>query len=240
MTLRNWINRCRLSSVERREPCLFLSSLLGYSPSNWTLYEQALTHRSLSQDSNERLEFLGDAVIGVVVADVLYRLYPDAQEGLLSRYRSKVVCRDRLNRIARNMGLPQHLKIGGQLKKNAEDVYGNALEALVGAVYEEAGYARAQAFVCKYIVGRESALQHELEEKGLDYKSMLLEWGQRYKKEVSFTLLKDAYEAATDTHLFVYQAKAIEYTVQGGGHTKREAQQNAARKMLTLLQRYQQ
>lgn len=237
MTLCTWINRLRLSSVEQREPCLFLSGLLGYTPADWTLYEQALTHRSASRSCNERLEFLGDAVIGLVVTDVLYRLYPEQREGILTRYRSHLVCRERLNCIAQRIGLDKYLQIGTPLKKNAEDVYGNALEALVGAVYRDCGYKRAEAFVLQYIIGKENVLRHELEDKDTDYKSALLEWGQHHQKKVVFTMLKERYDVKSDMHMFVVQAEVDGMRVQGGGYTKREAQHTAARKMLNELRK---
>lgn len=233
--LRNLIEGCRLSSARRKEPCSFLVALLGYVPANPALYEQALTHKSVSRRSNERLEFLGDAVIGLVAAEVVYRLYPDRKEGVLSQYRSRLVCRSRLNAIARRMGLAEHLRIGTPLRQNAGDVYGNALEAFVGAVYEEGGYARAEAFVRKYIIGNEAMLKHELEDKKTDYKSLLLEWGQHRHCKVVFTQLSEHYDVLTDVHRFVVQVEVDGKCVQGGGYTKREAQQTASKKMLGIL-----
>ncbi len=233
--LRKLIQRLRLST-RNREPYLFWTNLLGYTPTRLDLYNLALTHRSAAKGSNERLEFLGDAVLGLVIAQQLYQLYPNETEGTLTRMRARIVCRENLNHIAHKIGLSQHLHLGQTLKSNAENVYGNALEALIGAIYIEAGQARAEQFIKKHIVGTNHQTMYKLIEREVDFKSRLLEWGQTHHTTIEFKFIKDHYDAASDTHNFVY-AVIIDgkEVAQASGHTKLLAQQQSARKALRQL-----
>ncbi len=229
----NWFRRNK-----RRNQSLFWRNLLGYTPRDLTLYELALTHRSASRGSNERLEFLGDAVLGLVVAQQLYEMYPNETEGKLTRMRAKVVCRENMNHIAHQIGLADRLVLGQVLKSNAENVYGNALEALIGAIYLEAGQARAEQFVRKHIIGAEQKTLRKLIEREVDFKSRLLEWGQAHRKKIEFVCLSDRYEAREDTHTFVYAVLVDGNEIaQAAGHTKLLAQQQAARKVLQIKNR---
>ncbi len=209
---------------------------MGYTPKRLELYNLALTHRSASRGGNERLEFLGDAVLGLVIAQQLYAWYPNETEGKLTRMRAQIVCRENLNHIAHQIGLTKHLILGQTLKSNAENVYGNALEALIGAIYLEAGQARAEQFIQKHIIGDKQAIQKKLISKEVDFKSRLLEWGQTHRKQIAFKCLADRYEASSDTHTFLYailiNGKEI---AQAAGHTKLIAQQQASRKALQQL-----
>ncbi len=221
---------------KRQSKDLFWRNLLGYTPKNVELYNLALTHRSASRGSNERLEFLGDAVLGLVIAQQLYELYPNETEGKLTRMRAKVVCRENMNHIAHQIGLTHHLVLGQILKSNAENVYGNALEALIGAIYLEAGQAKAEQFIQKHIVGDDKKILRKLIEREVDFKSRLLEWGQAHRKTIEFTCLADRYDATSDTHTFLYAVLLDGHEItQAAGHTKLLAQQQAARKALQQL-----
>ncbi len=219
-----------------RNESFFWRNLLGYTPNHLELYTLALTHRSASRGSNERLEFLGDAVLGLVIAEELYRLYPNETEGKLTRMRAKIVCRENMNHIAHQIGLTDHLVLGQVLKSNAENIYGNALEALIGAIYLESGQARAEQFIKRYIVGKDQSTLMKLIHREVDFKSRLLEWGQAHRKTVRFVCLTDRYEATSDTHTFVYAVHIDDKEVaQAAGHTKLLAQQQTARKALQQL-----
>ncbi len=232
MLFRRLITKLRLSS-RRKEPYLFWQSILGYKPKQLTLYQLALTHKSATRGGNERLEFLGDAVLGIVIAKQLYLLYPNEREGSLSRMRSKVVCRENLNHIAHKIGIDKHLILGQALKSNAENVYGNALEALIGAIYLDAGYMEAERFIAKHVVGVNQKNLLKLLEKEIDFKSRLLEWGQRHHKTITFRCIDDRYNIANDTHTFVYEVLIDDVSItQAAGHNKLLAQQRAARKVL--------
>ncbi len=202
-------------------------------PKQLELYNLALTHRSASRGSNERLEFLGDAVLGVVIAQQLYEMYPRETEGKLTRMRAKIVCRENLNHIAHQIGLTHHLHLGQVLKSNAENVYGNALEALIGAIYLEAGQDKAEQFITKHIVGEKKAILRKLIQREVDFKSRLLEWGQAHRKTIEFVCVSDRYESVSDTHNFLYSVCVDGKEIaQAAGHTKLLAQQHAARKAL--------
>lgn len=222
--------------MKREESYFFWYSLLGFYPKDLSLYELAMTHRSSRQGSNERLEYLGDAVIGLVVADMLYQLYPKATEGFLTRARSKMVCREHLNHIARRMQLDKRLRIGKRMNDNADNLYGNALEALVGAIYSDAGYMAAERFIKKHILSKDEQQLRRFLEKDIDYKSRLLEWGQAQHKQVAFVLLQDRYEVQIDRHTFLVEVQIDTIAVaQAAGHTKIEAQQAAAKKAFRQL-----
>ncbi len=210
--------------------------LLGYKPKDLTLYELSLTHKSVRRGGNERLEFLGDAVLSLVIAKQLYVLFPKEKEGTLTRMRSRIVCRENLNKVAREMGLDSRLHFGQQIKSNAENVYGNALEALIGAIYLEAGYKRAEQFILRHIVAKDKAHWHKLLSKEVDFKSRLLEWGQAHHKTITFTLVNERYNSTEDKHTFVYAVEVDGKKVaQGSGQTKLESQQLAAKKALRSL-----
>ncbi len=186
--------------------------------------------------SNERLEYLGDAVISLVVADKLYELYPDEREGFLTRARAKCVCRENLNIVGEKLHLEQHLNTTNSLMQKSPNIYGNALEAIVGAIYLDKGMPQAKAFVQKYVIGDNNHLLKRLVEKELDFKSRLLEWGQSQKKRVTFEIISDAYTAATDTHTFVCCVKIDDKEVsQAAGANKQLAHQAAAKRALNAV-----
>ena len=205
-----------------------------------SLIELAMRHRSSSANSkehasNERLEYLGDALIGLVVANDLYKAFPEGNEGFLTRARARVVCRETLNQVAHHIGLTTRLNLGTTLKENADNVYGNALEALVGAIYLDGGYSHAAAFVRKNIVVSESRLR-ELAMQDVDYKSRLLEWAQANKKTVEFVQLADQYDSRLDAHRFVCEVTIdSQVTARASGTTKKLSQQNAAKKSLQVV-----
>lgn len=223
----------------RRQPAeseLFWVKLLGYEPKNIEIYEQALTHKSSRGVSNERLEFLGDAVIEMVVSDALYRYYPTWGEGNLTRARSKVVCRENLNKVAHIIGIDSHLKVGTPTKQNAENIYGNAFEALVGAIWLERGYDTARQFLYRVLLGdKGSKIQHIVNQE-VDFKSRLLEWGQAHHQTIEFTLINEQYDAAHDRHTFTYSLLINgEEKTQAAGYSKLEAQQLASRRVLNHI-----
>lgn len=238
MSVLTWLSGLGHPDRTRTKSDARWESVLGYSPRNTLLYEQALTHRSAGKkSSNERLEYLGDAVLNLVVADTLYRLYPDAGEGFLTRARAKVVCREHLNHVCHRIGLDAFLSVGSPIKSNAENIYGNAYEALVGAAYLEGGYALAETFVRRSLMNKESILRH-LVEKETDFKSRLLEWGQTHRCKIEFRLLTERYDSKADRHTFIYEVllngKAI---AQAAGTSKMGAQQHAAKKAWNIAVR---
>ena len=223
---------------ETTQPYIFLKDWLGYMPHDTTLFKRALTHRSGHGSSNEQLEYLGDAVIGMVIADALYHLFPRATEGYLSRTRAKAVCRENLNKTAVKMGIPQHIISSAPLKSNAEDIYGNAFEALTGAIWLDGGYEQAERFLHRWLIGKKQEYLLRFATAETDYKSRLLEWGQTERKQIEFVQLSERYEKHRDRHVFlcVVRIDGPDYA-QGAGYNKLEAQQTAAKKTYQQLRK---
>jgi ribonuclease-3 len=167
--------------------------VLGFIPGNILIYKLAFSHKSsqneksvLSQN-NERLEYLGDAVLGTIVAEYLFKKYPDSNEGFLTKMRSKIVKRKTLNRIGDKMELDGVLQEFNNTRLS-RSMLGNAVEALVGAIYLDAGYAFTQKYIVENILRRYLDI-HELENYDDNYKSQLLEWCQKHGKTISYKLI---------------------------------------------------
>jgi ribonuclease-3 len=167
--------------------------VLGFVPGNINIYKLAFSHKSsqneksvLSQN-NERLEYLGDAVLGTIVAEYLFKKYPDSNEGFLTKMRSKIVKRKTLNRIGDKMELDGVLQEFNNTRLS-RSMLGNAVEALVGAIYLDAGYAFTQKYIVENILRRYLDI-HEMENYDDNYKSQLLEWCQKHGKTISYKLI---------------------------------------------------
>lgn len=171
-----------------------LRNILGFYPSNIALYKQAFRHSSVAQeirkgfkDSNERLEYLGDAVLGAVVTDFLFRSFPYRDEGFLTKMRSRIVSRSSLNRLSVKLGLPALIEKNVDTQSH-NSISGDAFESLIGAVYLDKGYRVAQKFILDRII-RLHIDMDEVENKETDYKSKLIEWAQKEKKQLRFELV---------------------------------------------------
>ncbi len=172
-----------------------LNDLLGFTPKNIRLFKRAFSHKSLNSladqntkySSNERLEYLGDAILSTVVAEYLYKKYPIKDEGFLTKMRSKIVKRKSLNLIADRMGLDLILSDYSQ-GKMSQSMLGNAFEALIGAIYLEYGYNRTRDYIIKSILMQHINM-HELEEYDDNFKSRLLEWAQKSGRSIEYKLV---------------------------------------------------
>jgi len=171
-----------------------LKSVLGFVPDNMRLFKLAFFHKSMNNVessyrsyNNERLEYLGDAVLSTIVAEYLYKKYPGKDEGFLTKMRSKIVKRKTLNQVAERMGIDIVLSkyTQGKLSKS---MLGNAFEALVGALYIEYGYDKTRNYIISKVLMRLLDI-HELENNDDNYKSQLLEWGQKEGRQISYRLL---------------------------------------------------
>lgn len=211
-----------------------LKNILGFYPDNIEIYKLAFIHKSASIANqkgalfnNERLEYLGDAVLDVIVADFLYKRFPDKEEGFLTKMRSKIVNRDYLNNLATKVGINN--LIVSQLKKDTSKkyIYGNTFEALIAAVYIDKGYKRTKDYVIKNIFNKYVDLK-KLENIETDFKSSLIEWAQKNKKEITFDTVEESVDSA---HQITFASKVmIEKIImgKGTGYSKKEAEQNAA------------
>ncbi|MEJ2884057.1 ribonuclease III [Pedobacter sp. GR22-6] len=220
-----------------------LNNILGFVPGNTVLYKMAFRHRSVakvlkngSRSSNERLEFLGDAILGAVIAELLFKSYPYKEEGFLTEMRSKIVNRANLNQLARKMGFDQ-LIVFDQKTVNVQtkhhSMLGDAFEALIGAIYLDKGYNFTREFLLKRIVKPYVDI-HTLEQTETNFKSKLIEWCQRHGKDISFDMVQNG--EGESAKLFTIQAM-IEGESCGIGrdYNKKNAEKLAAEKACEFL-----
>ena len=204
-----------------------LSNMLGIQPGNLQLYRSALSHRSVKEtpdENNERLEFLGDAVLSAVVADYLFKLYPYKGEGFLTEMRSKMVNRQQLNDIALKMGLRKltfYNKFDNALK--ASQIFGNTLEALIGAVYLDKGYLKTQQWILKQIVIPHLFME-DLELIDINLKNKLIGWANKNGKTITFEMAEEKLEG--NRRVFTMNAVLDgEVFTQGKAGNKKDASQ---------------
>ncbi|MDD4488931.1 MAG: ribonuclease III [Paludibacter sp.] len=217
--------------------------ILGFYPDKIDYYQLALRHRSLTRSSasghflsNERLEFLGDAVLNSVVTDILFTRYDRQREGFLTNTRSKLVKRDFLNQLALEMGLDRMVvksrHIANSLNSN---IYGNAFEALIGAIYLDQGYKQCKRFVEKRLFKTFIDLDKVVVDEK-NYKSKIIEYCQKYHFKYEFVLLEEEVLSA-NAHVFhtslIIDGKNI---CEASGASKKESQQNASYKAYCILQ----
>jgi ribonuclease-3 len=207
-----------------------LKNVLGIKPGNSLLYRTALSHRSVKEtadENNERLEYLGDAVLSAIVADYLFKRYPYKGEGFLTEMRSKMVNRQQLNDIALKMGLKKltfYNKFDNSLK--GSQIFGNTLEALVGAVYLDKGYAKTSTWVLQQIVIPHMFVD-DLELIDINLKNKLIGWANKNGKILAFELVQEKMEGSR--RLFTINAVLDgEMLAQGKGYNKKDASQVAA------------
>lgn len=216
--------------------------MLGFVPGNLSLYKLAFRHKSVAQsvkkgvkNSNERLEFLGDAVLGSVVAEVLFKLYPYEDEGFLTELRSKIVNRVNLNQLARKLGFEQLIQYDNRVVNSARQgsLLGDAFEALVGAIYLDKGYNFTKTFLINQIIKSHIDIQ-KLEQTETNFKSKLIEWCQRHGKDITFELIENG--DGESNKLFTVQA-SIDGEIMGQGKefNKKNAEKIAAEKACEAL-----
>jgi ribonuclease III len=214
-----------------------LKRILGFNPGHYDLYQLALIHKSASGKysrnhdiHNERLEFLGDAILDSIVAEEIYKEFPDRDEGFLTQMRSKIVNRDILKKIAYKMGIGEII-ITRVSRDNHKALFGNALEALIGAIYLDKGYKKTRKLILRKILADHVDLK-KLSLTEVDFKSRIIEWGQKFKKDVNFTCKEQMNGGIKEplfvSHLFVFD----EIVGMGMGKSKKEAEQNAARQAI--------
>ncbi len=213
----------------------FCYKQLGFCPRNIYLYKLALRHRSATCKTNsgmfvnnERLEFLGDAVLNLVVADMLYKRFEKGREGFLTNTRSKIVQRETLNKLADKIHLTDHLKYTHPIHSHNCCMGGNALEAFIGAVYLDRGYDICARYIVKKLIIPHINLK-KIAKKEVNFKSKLLEWCQKNRIKIEFNLVSTEYDEERNP---IFHSVVMLAGLEGGtgtGYTKKESHQNAAK-----------
>ena len=243
MKLNEIIDRIKLPFRKEKELFSSLYAILGFYPRNIEYYKQALMHKSIRKRNdkgkplnNERLEFLGDAILDAAVGYIVYRHYEGKREGFLTNTRSKLVSRDTLGKLANEMGLGQLLVSSGHSTSHNSYVEGNAFEALVGAIYLDRGYNACLDFFENRILGKYINLD-KVAFKEVNFKSKLLEWSQKNRVRMEFRMLTQQKDNnGSPVFSFQVMLEGVEGE-KGTGYSKKEAQQMASRETLQRLKR---
>lgn len=227
--------------LDKREFSSSLKKILGFKPGNLKLYEIAFIHRSASftlpdgkKVNNERLEFLGDAVLDAILSDYLFGLFPDANEGFLTKIRSRIVNRDVLNHLAVSLGINKILVSHINVLHPTRNLYGDALEALIGSVFLDKGFKKTKKLFLRNVLSKYLDI-NKIVNTDTDYKSMVFEWVQKKKSNLIFTY-KEEYDfkqkkSIFSTTLFIDKREYGE----GHGASKKEAEQEASRQALMRI-----
>jgi len=212
-----------------------LKSILGFRPINLAFYKKAFIHRSIKNldaignpRNYERLEFLGDAMLGAVIASYLFKKVPSGNEGYLTQMRSKIVSRDHLNELGRDLNLIRFVESNVAKSKFGENINGNVFEALIGAIYLDLGYRYCKKFVSKRVIKPYVDIP-KLEGKITSYKSLFIEWCQKEKKEFLF----DIYDDTGNDSVRHFSVKLIfenKIIAKGRATSKKKAEEIAAKR----------
>lgn len=241
MVLSSLIPLVKLLFVKDKELYVFIHNITGFYPNHIDLYKLALVHRSKPVKNeqgrwvnNERLEYLGDAVLDAVVADHLYNAFPEKHEGFLTSTRAKIVQRESLNRIGNTLHLDAHVNVSVHSTSHNSYICGNALEALVGAVYLDKGYRRCRKFIVERIIERFFNLDDLVQEEH-NFKSRLIEWGQKHRVVIEYELV-DTYNDEDNNPIFktAVLLGGI-FAAHGTGYSKKESHQEASKRALKNL-----
>ncbi len=220
-----------------------IKKILGFSPSNISLYEKALIHRSATftkddgrRINNERLEFLGDAILDAVLSDYLFNEFPDYDEGKLTKIRSKIVNGHMLNKLSVSLGIDSllisHINNGNKGKK----LYGDALEAFIGSVFLDKGYLKTKEFIIRRLLNKHLDLSLILITED-DYKSQVYQWAQKLNKRIDLSYIEDFDQEHNIIHFTTTLRIDHEIFGQGTGVSKREAEQIASYVAWTKIQK---
>ena len=240
--LNNIIDWIRLPFRKEKELYSSLYEILGFYPKDIKYYKQALLHKSIMKRekgkpiNNERLEFLGDAILDAVVGHIVYRHFGGKREGFLTNTRSKIVQRDTLNKLAQELGITSLILSSGHNSSHNSYLGGNAFEALVGAIYLDRGYDACMRFMEKRILGQLINID-KVAYKEVNFKSKLIEWSQKNRVNIEFKLIEQKNdEGGSPTFNYQVMIEGIEGG-KGSGYSKKESQQTASKLTLQRLRR---
>ncbi|MFN0050493.1 MAG: ribonuclease III [Cytophagales bacterium] len=228
---------------KEKELKAFIKQITGEEPQNLSIYFLALKHSSINKEkkdyithSNERLEYLGDAILGAIVAEYLFKKYPFKDEGFLTDIRSRIVNGEALGILAKRIGLSKFIEFNSKSKSSFshKSMYGDAMEALVGAVYLDRGFKFCRQFVLEKLLENNIDID-EIVSNDVNYKSKLIMWGQSRGKHVKYEIVEE--QDHKHYKEFVAQISIEGESVsQGRGSSKKKAEQDAARRALETLQ----
>lgn len=237
----NITDKIRLLFRKDKEPYLCFYKMLGFYPRNIEIYQQALLHKSSSIKAgkgrllnNERLEFLGDAILDAIVADIVYKKFEGKREGFLTNTRSKIVQRETLNRVAVEIGLDKLIKYTTRQSSHNSYMCGNAFEAFIGAIYLDRGYRACKKFMEERIINQYLNLE-KISRKEVNFKSKLIEWSQKNKFCVEFNLIEQSLDSDQNP---IFETQITVENIPAGtgkGYSKKESQQEAAHATLTKI-----
>ena len=238
----NFIRKLTGSHPERDEDFISaIKQVIGFKPKNIQLYEKAFTHSSLKKRSDsgllisyERLEFLGDAILGSVIASYLFIKIPNGNEGDLTQMRSKIVSRDHLNELGKDFGLIRFVKSSIPNQNFGDNIHGNLFEALIGAIHLDKGYVFTDRFIYKNVIEPYVDIE-KLEGKITSYKSVLIEWGQKNKNKIRFNVYEDSGNDSIK-HFSVRLSINNEQVSKGRATSKKKAEEIASKRAYYSLQ----
>jgi len=231
----------RLFFDPKKESYFALKRILGFFPNNISFYEEALLHKSSTNNvrgvyhrNNERLEFLGDAILDAIIADIVFKKYKNQNEGFLTNTRSKMVKRETLDRISGNLGLNRLVISSPRVHTQKNHIMGNALEAFIGAVYLDKGYYATYRFIEQKIISAYINID-ALVKKEVNFKSKLLEWCQKYKVQMDYQVLENFTDR--ENNPFFQSEVLLNGLIAGvgAGYSKKESHQQAACEALNKI-----
>jgi ribonuclease III len=239
----NFIDRIKLPFRKEKELYLSLYTILGFYPRNIELYQMALSHKSIhfknkkgKPVNNERLEFLGDAILDAIVGDIVYKHFPGKREGFLTNTRSKLVQRETLNKIAQEIGLSRLIYSSGRNFSHNSYMAGNAFEALIGALYLDRGYNLCMRFMQEKILTKMVNID-TVAYKEVNFKSRLIEWAQKNKMNIAFNLLEQKKDdEGNPVFKYCVVIEGIKCN-SASGFSKKESQQLASEETLECIKK---
>ena len=239
----NFIDRIKLPFRKEKELYLSLYTILGFYPRNIELYQMALSHKSIhfknkkgKPVNNERLEFLGDAILDAIVGDIVYKHFPGKREGFLTNTRSKLVQRETLNKIAQEIGLSRLIYSSGRNFSHNSYMAGNAFEALIGALYLDRGYNLCMRFMQEKILTKMVNID-TVAYKEVNFKSRLIEWAQKNKMNIAFNLLEQKKDdEGNPVFKYCVVIEGIKCN-SASGFSKKESQQLASEETLEYIKK---
>lgn len=219
-----------------------IKRILGFKPRDITLYEEAFTHRSTNEKNSEghsqnyeRLEFLGDAMLSAIIASHLFQKVPSGNEGYLTKMRSKVVSREHLNELGKDLNLISLVKTTIPTEQFGGNIHGNVFEALVGAIYLDRGYPYCEKFIYKRVI-RPYVDIEKLEGKVISYKSLFIEWCQKNKKQFKFSIYEDTGTDSLKHFAVKLQLEGL-VVAKARATSKKKAEERASKRAYYRLQK---